>query len=94
MTYLASGRDPLNGLQWLSRTKRFPFVAKIPEDQNWSQFRMAIVRQLEDYFTGMFDVQLGDESKLTTDSAEFVLYVEIDEIDKAQEYLKRYQISG
>lgn len=48
MTYLASGRDPLNELQWISRTKRLPFVAKIPEDQNWSQFRMAIVRQLED----------------------------------------------
>jgi hypothetical protein len=78
------GRDPLAPLAFMATAKRIPFILAIKSGDSWSSTRHQLNRAFENYLTGMFEVLLGDESKLQDDSAEFVLYVEPEEVEKAQ----------
>jgi hypothetical protein len=88
MQIVVPGRDPLGPIEFWSAATKITFFVTFEDGRNWSSTRHVIVKAFEDLFTGMFDVLLGDESKLGDNSAEYVLYIEPEEAEKAIHYLK------
>lgn len=83
MTTIYPGKDPLAPLAFMSMAVRIPFTLVLMEG-GWQSTRYQIIRVLDEYLEGMYEFMLGDESKFQDDSAEFVLYVEAEEVEKAR----------
>ena len=80
------GKDPMAPLAFMVSATRLPFELKLMEG-GWQATRYQLIRAFDETLTGMFDVMLGDESKLLDDRAEYVLYVEPEEEEKARAIL-------
>jgi hypothetical protein len=61
---------------------RIEFVLALMEG-GWTGTRYQLIQVLDSHIEGMYDIILGDERKLTNDRAEFVLFVEPEEAEKA-----------
>lgn len=89
MTVIYPGRQPTAPLEFMAQAKRIAFMINFVEG-GWQSTRFALLKVMEERLEGMFEVLLGNESKLTDTRAEFVIYVEDHELAKAQaivEYL-------
>jgi hypothetical protein len=51
---------------------------------SWQGTRYQLLQVMEEALEGLYDVLLGNESLLTNEQAEFVLFVEPEEATKAQ----------
>lgn len=83
MTIVYPGRQPTAPLEFMNQSKRIAFMLNFVEG-GWQSTRFALLKSMEELLEGMFEVLLGDESKFTDTRAEFVIYVEEHELEKAQ----------
>jgi hypothetical protein len=79
---LYPGRDPLAPIEFMATAKRLTFVLKFTD--GWQALRYQLLQVFNERLTGMFEILLGDEALLTDESAEFVIYVEPEEQEKAE----------
>lgn len=89
MTVVYPGRDPLAPLKFMAEATRLPFELNLMEG-GYTGTRGQLMQVFNERLDGMYELLLGDESKLTDTRAEFVIYVEPEEADKARviiEYL-------
>jgi hypothetical protein len=82
MTVVYPGKDPLAPLKFMAEATRIPFELNLMEG-SYMATRGQLMQVFNERLDGMYELLLGDESKLTDDRAEFVIYVEAEEADKA-----------
>lgn len=83
MTVVYPGKDPLAPLKFMTESTRIPFELKLM-DGGYMGTRGQLLLVFNEQLDGMYEILLGDESKLTDTSAEFVIYVEGHEAEKAR----------
>lgn len=89
MTTLYPGIDPLAPEEFLNSAVKMRFTMKFREDRpDWKAIRYLIINELDEYLEGMFDIVLSQENAPTTTTAEYILYVEQHEAEKAAHYVK------
>ncbi len=89
MTVVYPGRDPLAPLKFMTESTRIPFELNLMEG-GYMATRGQLMQVFNERLDGMYELLLGNESKLTDTRAEFVIYVEPEEAEKARiiiEYL-------
>lgn len=89
MTVVYPGRDPLAPLKFMTEATRITFELNLL-DSSYMSTRGQLMQVFNERLDGMYELLLGDESKLTETRAEFVIYVEPEEADRARaivEYL-------
>ena len=77
--------------EFMTSATRIPFVLKLM-DGGWQSTRWQLMQAFDSRLEGMYELLLGDVNQLSNESAEYVLYVEPEEADKANaiiEYLTR-----
>lgn len=76
------GRDPVGPLEFMTGATRIPFQLKLM-DGGWISTRYQLMQAFDSRLEGMYELLLGDETKLTDTTAEYVIYVEPEEAEKA-----------
>jgi hypothetical protein len=71
----------LDAMDWMARANRFRLDFRFGTEQNWQDGLTDLTEDLEPHLTGRFMVVLGNESRLTDATAEYVIYFD-DEADR------------
>lgn len=71
--------DPLGFMSFLNNSARTIVELKIPEGDYWGSVIDILEDLLDEKCDGLFSVSLGDESKLTDTSAQYIIRTELDE---------------
>lgn len=71
--------DPLGFMSFLNNSARTIVELNYSEDEYWGTVVEKLNDMLDEKCEGLFNVALGNESKLTDTSAEFIIRTELDE---------------